>query len=511
MATNHYKDSENHLTADELPEDVQDELSATFSPDTIYALLRDTYYRGPVGVGKGGKRGIHGGGKPGTGLRRPHGPLYDYPESWRQSVLRKAVVLDLVQVIPTDADELDDSNVRYVVTDRGLNLLLETDRCEECGRVNRPRLLNAKSKRKTTTLRTACPVHDSEGTDYERDEDSVQSARETVEDMDGVHAYTNDDDELRARDPDGLRDELRYGDLVTVDRDEKEDTTGVVVDPHTEDLNSLGPVNDYTADEGDYVVLYYNEEEDWFSGKGVYDRTALRCEEEAFVEEVPVFSEGQRVETTTPKGISKEVVRVEGDYVHAVTSSSNPYSEGDHSESVYHALELEAATRRLHLPEPEFEDGEEVRHLRVRDRDDDFQLGTRAEVAGVVEEDYDEEKGYYYVLNYAGTDDYYLGTYGQDLLPEEDARERDPDPTPFEEGDLVIDEREEDEEDEDATVWKVYDSPTVSVEKNTYTYRLVPEGHWTESNRPRGGRVTRKDLYARHGVLRAVEDEGDEE
>ena len=495
MATNSYKGQSNRISADELPDDVEDELSATFSPDVIYALLRDAYYRGPRRVGVGGEQNVYGNGKVGEGLRRPDGPLYDYPESWRNSVLRKAVVLDLVQVLPTDAETLDASENRYVVTDRGLDLLLDADRCEECGRVNRPTLKNAGSSRKLTTLSTECPVH-AGGGGYERDEDDLSAAASAVEGVEGVHYYANDDSELRARDPDGLRSELHYGDRVEISGGRADGATGVVLDGLERDdlpeefAKSMGPVNSVYAEEGVVVLLDGSDGRLTGSARAV-DRTELRLVEENAVEEVPVFTEGAKVRASAD-GLTREVVqRISDDYYRVRYPSSNPYSEGEQSTALFHALELTPSTRPLNAEEPEFEEGDEVRYLRNRE---DHNLGTPAVVARVVEEDYDEEKGHYYVLNHAETGDYLSGARETKLLSEADARKRDPDGEPFEEGDYV---NVEDEE----GVYRVFDAPTPTVEENTYIYSVVPEGTSTKSELSSRSRFPRNRPYVRQGDL----------
>lgn len=503
MATNSYKGQSNRISEDALPDDVRDGLSATFSPDVIYALVRDAYYRGPVRVGTGGERDAWGGsGKVGSGLRRPDAALYDYPESWRNSVLRKALDLDLLEIYAGDEDDLDASENRYVPTSRGLDLFLDADRCEECGRVNRPVLHNAGSSHRLTTLSTACPVHDSGGADYERRDDDLERARAAAEE--GVPVYVNEDDELRARDPDGLRSDLRYGDRVEISGGRNDGATAVVLDGLDRDAlpdefaNSMGPVNSVYSEEG-VVVLMEGEEQRLTGSARALDRTELRLVEESYVEEVPVFSVGAKVRTS-PDSLTREVVEVlDDDYYRVRYPSSNPYSEGEQSTALYHALELEISTRPLDVPEPEFEEGDEVRFLRERDRED-HNLGTPARVARVVVEDYDEEKGHYYVLDEAETGDYLSGAYARDLLDEEDARDRDPDGEPFEEGDEV---HVEDEE----GVYRVFDDPTPNVSENTYIYSVVPEGSSTKSELSARSRFPRNRRHVRHGELSAVEDE----
>lgn len=499
MASNSYKGQSNRISEDELPDDVTDELSATFSPDVIYALVRDAYYRGPRRVGVGGEQNVYGNGKVGEGFRRPDGPLYDYPDSWRNSVLRKALDLDLLELHSGDEDDLDASENRYVPTSRGLDLVLDADRCEECGRVNRPYLRNAGSSRRLTKLSTGCPVH-GKGGGYEREGDDLERARAAVDE--GATVYVNDDDELRARDPDGLRSELRYGDMVEISGGRNDGATAVVLDGLDRDAlpdefaNSMGPVNSVYAEEG-VVVLFMGDDRATGNARAV-DRTELRLVEENHVEEVPVFTEGAKVRTS-PDSLTREVVEVlDDDYYRVRYPSSNPYSEGEQSTALFHALELEPSTRPLDVPEPEFEEGDEVRFLRERDRED-HNLGTPARVAGVVVEDYDDEKGHYYVLDEAETGDYLSGARGRDLLDEADARERDPDEERLSEGDEV---HVEDEE----GVYVVFDEATPNVSENTYIYTVVPEGTRTRSQLSSRDRYPRSRITVRGTAVSRVEE-----
>lgn len=120
-----------------LPDDVANRHSKTFDLRGITAILRDTYYLGPIKVGKGGYHGVHGDGKPGTGLRRPSGALYNKPENIRVSILNKAEETGLIKCLNPDADEASGDLVGrygsrvYAATDRGADLLRELVRCED--------------------------------------------------------------------------------------------------------------------------------------------------------------------------------------------------------------------------------------------------------------------------------------------------------------------------------------------------------------------------------------------
>lgn len=217
MATNAYKGRSVRMDAADVPEDVRDEFlnEKTRAPDVLYALLRDAYYKGPVSVGKGGTARAFGSGSPGTGLRRPDGPLYDMPESWRKGILRRAVDLDLL-VQTDDADDLDDG--RFATTPRGRDLLLDADRCEECGRVRRPVVstevvkLSRWSHSKNYHLITACPECESHvGDDYELGDEARGSngGRDALTHAENVNAdateavvYANEDPSEFVEDPD---------------------------------------------------------------------------------------------------------------------------------------------------------------------------------------------------------------------------------------------------------------------------------------------------------------------
>ena len=75
-----------------LPADVEADLTKrAFSPGSLRKILRDSYYLGPIGVGRGGWVGAYGNGQPGTEMRRPDGALYNFPRSWRYAALERAL------------------------------------------------------------------------------------------------------------------------------------------------------------------------------------------------------------------------------------------------------------------------------------------------------------------------------------------------------------------------------------------------------------------------------------
>lgn len=118
-----------------IPDDVAGKISTTFDIDQITKLLNDLAFFKGMGEGQGGKRMVRRGDgwKVGTGLRRPHGALYDMPKTWRHSILNKATETGIIEAV-TD----DDDATKYVVTSKGLELLGKLNRCPKCGGLKRP-------------------------------------------------------------------------------------------------------------------------------------------------------------------------------------------------------------------------------------------------------------------------------------------------------------------------------------------------------------------------------------
>ncbi len=114
-----------------LPEAVRAEITKTFDLERIISILRDTSWF-VMEEGEGGKTCDHdppcGCGYPGTGMRRPHGALYNLPETSRKSVLSKAIKSGLI--IKTDNG--------YKATDLSIQLLVKLDICPICKELRRP-------------------------------------------------------------------------------------------------------------------------------------------------------------------------------------------------------------------------------------------------------------------------------------------------------------------------------------------------------------------------------------
>ena len=95
----------------DLPQDVQDQESATFDYGQVRTLLLAAYYRGPAVNDDDSHRGLRA------------SALRGSPSSHRSSILRKAENVNLVEETPEG----------YATTDRGLDLLEQMMICEDCG------------------------------------------------------------------------------------------------------------------------------------------------------------------------------------------------------------------------------------------------------------------------------------------------------------------------------------------------------------------------------------------
>jgi hypothetical protein len=137
---------------DDLADDIQSKVSSTFDLNFIRKLLRNSYYKGPIVEGEGG-RGGHG-------LRHRGYALAGMPSSHRKSVMRKATEVDLVVEL----------NNGYATTARGSSLLRQMTDCEECGEREVPTLMPVGRRHSAfVNLLTFCPnCNDFE----ERSEDS---------------------------------------------------------------------------------------------------------------------------------------------------------------------------------------------------------------------------------------------------------------------------------------------------------------------------------------------------
>lgn len=175
-----------------LPADVETNLTKrAFSPGALRKLLRDTYYLGPIGIGRGGWIGAYGNGRPGTQMRRPDGALYNFPRSWRYAALERGLSTGLIVHV---------GGGRFATTERGVAILGQIDVCPECGKGREPMIEssyyignpNTDTHIENHRLVTCCPDcggngydHDSSGVSYkpyERDEERADAASDAIND-----------------------------------------------------------------------------------------------------------------------------------------------------------------------------------------------------------------------------------------------------------------------------------------------------------------------------------------
>lgn len=192
-----------HIRA-ELPDDISDALTKTaFSPGSLRKILRDTYYMGPIGIGRGGWRGVYGGGQPGTEMRRPRGALHNFPRSWRYAALERALNTGIITHV---------GGGRFAATERGVAILRRIDTCPDCGERRIPGVRsthyvgdpNSEGSFESHALVTYCPECGGNGydagssvsnvTEYDRDDDAVEFAMELIADAPEARTYGGDRD-----------------------------------------------------------------------------------------------------------------------------------------------------------------------------------------------------------------------------------------------------------------------------------------------------------------------------
>lgn len=166
----------------DLPEDVADKMDThkSFNASKIVALLRDVKHWGNfvaavnddkdadevtgIKTGKGGQIGVTaGGGRKGTGLRRPSGFAHNFTHF--RTCLRDAEDTGLIERVNREDSDVDDPNVRWVATDKGDRVFAELARCETCGDRVVPMLRTStytvrRRTKRDRTLTTACPTCD---------------------------------------------------------------------------------------------------------------------------------------------------------------------------------------------------------------------------------------------------------------------------------------------------------------------------------------------------------------
>lgn len=183
-----------------LPQDIRSKLTKrAFSPGAMRKLLIDTYYAGPIGIGRGGWIGLYGGGAPGTEMRRPHGALYNFPRSWRYAALQRALNTGIITHV---------GDGKFTATERGAALLAAVDRCPEHGTQRKPMRKTSRYQASPTSghivssrLVTVCPDCGTSGyggrgsntstsyEDLERSEHVIAYATEMIADVPEARVY----------------------------------------------------------------------------------------------------------------------------------------------------------------------------------------------------------------------------------------------------------------------------------------------------------------------------------
>lgn len=141
-----------------LPSDVASKLNdstKSFNEERLVKLLRDTHYMGPISVGRGAKKSTgKNTGSPGSGLRRAKdGALYNATKAMRQAILDRALETDLIA----------EAHGGYATTPKGVEVLQQLDRCDECDTLREPKIREwtVKISRYSTAtnhaLTTVCP------------------------------------------------------------------------------------------------------------------------------------------------------------------------------------------------------------------------------------------------------------------------------------------------------------------------------------------------------------------
>lgn len=234
QAINHSEATDADSIRERLPDDISERLTKrAFSPGAVRKILRDTYYMGPIGIGRGGWMGMYGNGQPGTEMRRPDGALYNFPRSWRYAALQRALNTGIITHV---------GGGRFAATERGVAVLRLIDECPDCGRKRVPGVRstfytgdpNTEGHLESHDLVTYCPDCGGDGysdgsvasnvTEYDRDDDAVDYATEVIADFPEARTFGGDRE---------VSDDAAHT-VPDVDEDETEELLDEVVENQTE-------------------------------------------------------------------------------------------------------------------------------------------------------------------------------------------------------------------------------------------------------------------------------------
>lgn len=160
---------------DDLPQDIQNQESATFDFNKVRNILTEGYYRGPSVHDDDSHRGM-----------RRHALRGD-PTSHRTSILRKA----------TDTNLLEETSLGYATTPRGYDILDEMTICDQCGGDKDPVhiVVPYGRHRAFTAVHTYCmncedPTGAQNTSTHQRDDDELERAVRAME-SNNVICYLN--------------------------------------------------------------------------------------------------------------------------------------------------------------------------------------------------------------------------------------------------------------------------------------------------------------------------------
>ena len=167
----------------DLPDDVREKESSTFSFGKVKQILTAGYYTGPAEHSDSSRSGMRA-----FALRGD-------PSSHRKSILRKATETNLLEETPEG----------YATTPHGADLLDKITICDECGSDQSPYIAGIKTGRVSGygLVHTQCPSCDDplnsvNVEEFTRSDEQLKEAIETME-SNGVVCYLNGKDLSQAK------------------------------------------------------------------------------------------------------------------------------------------------------------------------------------------------------------------------------------------------------------------------------------------------------------------------